>query len=56
MSLDKEVLKEFENPERHTPENEDSLLPEAIREEMDGPKIIGGGDPNLSADAGKPMI
>lgn len=53
MPLDKE---EFENTKRDSTEDKDSLIPEAIREEMDGPKIIGGGDPNLSPDAGKPMI
>ena len=56
MPNDKEEPKEFENTKRDLSQVEDSLIPEAAREDMDGPKIIGGGDPNLSADAGKPMI
>ncbi|WP_154676049.1 hypothetical protein [Bacillus dakarensis] len=56
MPKEKDQNKKLE----HTKQDllEGSLIPEAERDSIEGngPQIIGGGDPNLSPDAGKPIV
>lgn len=54
MPNEKEQTKNSEDTKQDLLEG--SLIPEAERNLMNGPHIYGGGDPNLSPDAGKPIV
>ena len=54
MTKDKEQHNQNEGTQKDFLEG--SLIPESERDLLDGPHIIGRGDPNLSPDAGKPIV